>query len=385
MTHLLVTNDFPPKTGGIQSYLWELWRRLPTGQAHVLTTSHPGADMFDREQPFAVTRRSDRVLLPTPMLAAAVEAEAARCGAGLVLLDPVLPLGLLGPMLRRPYGVVLHGAEVTVPGRLPATRPLLAHVLRGATIAVAAGPYPASEARRAAVGGEWMSSGGGHAGPPMVVVPPGVDADRFRPLSPRERAEARARWGLAPDACVVLSLSRLVPRKGMDVLIRAAGRLAPSRPRLVVAIAGAGRDRARLERLAETQRAPVRFLGRVSEDEKPAVYGVADIFAMLCRNRWWGLEQEGFGIVFLEAAACGVAQLAGGSGGAADAVEAGVTGEILADPTDLAAATEALARLVDDEPYRWALGAKARIRAEETLHYDTLARQLGDALAAAGG
>ncbi len=101
----------------------------------------------------------------------------------------------------------------------------------------------------------------------------------------------------------MLSLSRLVPRKGMDILIEAAGALASRIDGLQIAIGGSGRDRSRLERLASDRGAPVTFLGRVPEDDLAAVYASADVYAMLCRNRWGGLEQEGFGIVFLEAAA----------------------------------------------------------------------------------
>src|SRR5947209_2860500 len=123
--HLLVTNDFPPKTGGIQSYLWELWRRLPPDQTTVLTTPYAGAAAWDRDQPFRVERARQRVLLPTRALRAQIDALAHELDADLVLLDPALPLGLLGPSLERPYGVVVHGAEVTVPGRLPGSRALL--------------------------------------------------------------------------------------------------------------------------------------------------------------------------------------------------------------------------------------------------------------------
>ena len=126
MTHLLVTNDFPPKIGGIQSYLWELWRRLPADEAAVLTTAYPGADAFDAEAPIPVERVEESVLLPTRSLARRIDAAAERHGADLVLLDPALPLGRLGPSLARPYGLVLHGAEVTVPGRVPGARRALA-------------------------------------------------------------------------------------------------------------------------------------------------------------------------------------------------------------------------------------------------------------------
>src|SRR5690606_31923187 len=150
LPHLLVTNDFPPKVGGIQSYLWELWRRLDPDSFTVLTTPHDDAEAWDAEQPFRVVRTDDRMLLPTPALARRIDALAREVGAGLVLLDPALPVGALGPRLVHPYGVVLHGAEVTVPGRLPGTRALLGHVLRGASEVIAAGGYPAAEAERAA-------------------------------------------------------------------------------------------------------------------------------------------------------------------------------------------------------------------------------------------
>ena len=102
-----------------------------------------------------------------------------------------------------------------------------------------------------------------------------------------------------------------MPRKGFDVAIRAVAALRRSRPDLVLAIAGGGRDERRLRRLAAELDAPVRFLGRVSNDDLPRLYGCADVFTMPCRTRWGGLEQEGFGIVFVEAAACGVPQVAG--------------------------------------------------------------------------
>jgi phosphatidyl-myo-inositol dimannoside synthase len=368
--HLLVTNDFPPKTGGIQSYLWELWRRLDPAEVTVLTTPHEGAATWDATQPFRVERTRERLLLPTPSLARRIDALAAEVGAGRIVLDPALPIGLLGPRLARPYALVLHGAEVTVPGRLPGGRRLLGRVLRGATEIIAAGGYPAAEAEQAA--GRRL---------PVTVVPPGVDTTRFRPLDADGRAKARARLGLPPDAMIVVSVSRLVPRKGMDVLIRAAGRLAATHPALVVAIGGAGRDRARLDRLARTVGAPVQMLGRVSEADLPDLYGCADVFAMLCRNRWVGLEQEGFGIVFLEAAACGVAAVAGDSGGAAEAVADGVTGVVVDRPVDVGAAAEALRGLLDVDDRRAAMGTAARERAMTEFGYDVLARRLADVVA----
>jgi phosphatidyl-myo-inositol dimannoside synthase len=373
MTHLLVTNDFPPKVGGIQSYLWELWRRLPQDAFTVLTTPHPGGATWDAQQPFRVVRSAEKVLLPTPRLRSEIDRLAGEVGADLVVLDPALPVGALGPSLAVPYALVLHGAEITVPGRLPGARQALRRVLLGAELVIAAGGYPLSEAEHA-------------AGIPLpgIVVPPGVDVERFRPLDPDARRAARARLGLPLDGTIVLGVSRLVPRKGFDTLIEVAASLSGTHPGLLVAIAGSGRDRPRLERLAARTGAPVRFLGRVPDDDMPALYGSADVFAMLCRNRWAGLEQEGFGIVFLEAAAAGVPQIAGRSGGAHEAVEHGRTGVIVDRPQDPRQVARAVALLLDDPGRRRDLGRAARRRVESELTYDVLAARLGAALGVEG-
>ncbi|CAN5707681.1 hypothetical protein BH24ACT4_BH24ACT4_12090 [soil metagenome] len=254
MKHLLVTNDYPPKSGGIQQYLWELWRRLPADEVTVVTAAHPDAAAWDAAQGHRIERTGERVLLPTRSLARRIDALAAETGAELVLLDPALPLGHLGPRLARPYGVILHGAEVTVPGRLPGARGALARVLHGAEVVVAGGGYPADEAERAA-----------RRGLPIVLVPPGVDTERFRPPDEAGRRATRDRLGIAPDDELVMSISRLVPRKGMDTLIDAAALLAPQRPRLRVLIGGDGRDVARLARRIRRTGAPVRLLGRFEE------------------------------------------------------------------------------------------------------------------------
>ena len=363
--HLLVTNDFPPKVGGIQSYLWELWRRLPAADIAVHTTPHAEALAFDAEQAFVVTRSREPVLLPTPTVVRRVRNLAERQGAELVVWDPALPVGHAARRVGRPYAVVLHGSEVTVPGRLPMARSILARVLRGASLVICAGNYPAAEAERAA--GCTL---------PTVVVPPGVDTDRFRPLDEAERVSVRRELGLPVDAPLVVSVSRLVPRKGMDTLIRSAARLGRTEPDLVVAIAGSGRDRRRLEGLVASTGAPVRFLGRVPEELLPGLYGAGDVFAMLCRSRWGGLEQEGFGIVFLEAAAAGVPQVAGESGGAAEAVAHERTGLVMGRPDAVEQVARTLSDLLGDRERRAEMGREARRRAEAEFSYDVLARRL---------
>jgi phosphatidylinositol alpha-1,6-mannosyltransferase len=373
--HLLVTNDFPPKVGGIQNYLWELWQRLDPESFVVLTaSSHPEAAAFDAAQSargVRIVRVPESILFfPTPAALAHVRRCVREYDIDLVLLDPAVPLGLLGPRLGVPYGVILHGAEVTVPGRIPVARRGLAHVLRGAAVVISAGRYPAAEGRRAA----------GEITAPIVEIPPGVDTAAIVPLTAAERAAARARLGLPATGPLVVSLSRLVPRKGMDVLIAAAGRLAPSYPDLVVAIGGTGRDLERLRRQASSSPTPVFVLGRVSDEDRAALLGAADIFVMACRNRWFGLEQEGFGIVFLEAAAAGVPQIAGDSGGAAEAVVDGVTGLVVDLPEDAGSLAEALRALLAEPELRARMGAAARLRAQEVYDYDLLASRLASTL-----
>jgi phosphatidyl-myo-inositol dimannoside synthase len=364
--HLLVTNDFPPKIGGIQSLLWEWWRRLPPDSFAVLTSPYHGAAEFDAAQPFHIERTREPVLLPHPWMVSRINEMAARVGADLIVLDPAVPLGLVGPSLRLPYDVVLHGAEVTVPGRLPGTKQMLAYVLRRARHIVAAGSYPAREAEHAA--GRTL---------PITIVPPGVDTDRFVPLDARQRGAARAAFGLPADAELIVSVSRLVPRKGFDIAIRAAAMLRPLRPDLLLAISGGGRDEARLRRLADEVGAPVQFLGRIGNDQLPALYGCADVYAMLCRNRWAGLEQEGFGIVFLEAASCEVPQVAGDSGGAEDAVVDGQTGVMVRHPDDPRQVAAVFERLLDDPALRRTMGQAGRRRAIAEFSYDVLAQRLG--------
>lgn len=367
--HLLVTNDFPPKVGGIQSYLWELWRRLPPDDVVVHTTPYEGADAFDAEQAFTIVRSPEPWLLPQPWLTRRVETLAERYDAELIILDPAVPAGLIGPHLRIPYGVVLHGAEVTIPGRLPVTHTLLNRVLRDAVGVIAAGGYPAAEGERSL--GRPL---------PTTVVPPGVDTARIVPFDAAEKRAARAHFGLPVTGPLVTSASRLVPRKGMDVLIRASVRLRERHPDVHVAIAGGGRDDRRLRRLAEGLDAPVTLLGRLPDDDMPSLYACGDVFAMLCRTRWGGLEQEGFGIVFVEAAAAGVPQVAGRSGGAHEAVAAGETGLIVDDPTDVADVAETLASLLDDDALRASMAVASRRRAETEFSYDVLAARLRTAL-----
>ena len=179
MPSLLVTNDFPPKHGGIQSYLYELWRRLPPGDTTVLTTAFPGAATWDAEQAFRIERVRERVLLPTPAVVRRIDALAREVRADVIFLDPMLPIGLAGPKLSAaPYVVVAHGSEITGYARTPGSGALgpPGHARRGRR------SWPRARIRRAP---RLMPRGRAVAG---VVIPPGVDGERFHPVDARRSA-----------------------------------------------------------------------------------------------------------------------------------------------------------------------------------------------------
>lgn len=382
--HLLVTNDFPPKVGGIQNYLWELWRRLPPEEVTVLTTPYAGAKAFDKSQPMRVLRDCNKVLTNNRGLADRIGRLAAEVGAELVIYDPAWPLGSIADRVGLPYGLVLHGAEVTFPARLPFLRRRLAKTLNGAELIISAGHYASTQANRCA--GTKL---------PTTIISPGVDTGRFAPLTPAERFAVRSRYGLSDEHPLVVGASRLVPRKGFDRLIDAVGHLqlvaqhkdaAPEVSALrniQLAIVGQGRDMRRLRARACKQSLAVEFLGQVPNSEMSAVMGMGDLFVMPCRDRWFGLEQEGFGIVFLEAAASGVPAIAGRSGGSHEAVENGVTGLVLHREqigTHGKRLAAAIAKLLGSPAVHAAYGSAARKRAVQEFDYDLLAVRLADAL-----
>ena len=372
--HLLVTNDFPPKVGGIQSYLYELWRRLEPGRAVILTAaSHEAAAAdFDANCGLNVERvRTSTLFFPTPRALRAVRAAIKRHEPDLVLFDPAWPLGLLGRFLSVPYGVVVHGAEVTIPGHLPGVAATLRTILRHASVVIAAGTYPESQSRRVIAEGH----------PPTIQAPPGVDVARFVPFDETAREAARRTRGAPADEVAIFSYSRLVPRKGFDTLIRASARLSSRYPTLRVYLGGAGRDRARLERLATRVKAPVTFLGRVPDNELPRWLATSDLFVMDCRSRWLGLEAEGFGIVFLEAQAAGCATIAGRSGGSDEAVEEYETGLVVSRPRSVDALENTMTTLLDDVETRARYSRRAAAFVREYYDWDVIAQRLSRELA----
>lgn len=373
---LIVTNDFPPRPGGIQAFVHNMAVRQPAGSVVVYaSTWRDGTEVarFDAEQPFPVIRDRTTMMVPTPRVNRRA-AEILRAeGCSSVWFGAAAPLGLMAPVLRRAgAGRLLgmtHGHEAAW-AQLPGSRQLLHRIGAGTDTLTYLGEYTRSRIA-AAVGPE--------AARRMVQLPPGVDEHTFRPDS--GGAEVRARLGLT-DRPVVVCVSRLVRRKGQDTLIEAMPQILAAVPDTVLLIVGGGPYRADLEKLAEARgvTASVRFTGAVPWEELPAHYGAGDVFAMPCRTRRGGLDVEGLGIVYLEASATGLPVVAGDSGGAPDAVVEGETGYVV--PGDsAAAAAERIVRLLLDEQLRQRMGEAGRRWVERSWRWDLLAQRLTGLLA----
>ncbi|MGE7434457.1 glycosyltransferase family 4 protein [Kitasatospora sp. NPDC001175] len=374
---LIVTNDFPPRPGGIQAFVHNMAVRQPAGSIVVYaSTWRDGSEVrrFDAEQPFPVIRDRTKMMVPTPRVTRRA-AEILRAeGCDSVWFGAAAPLGLMAPALRRAgAGRLLgmtHGHEAAW-AQLPGSRQLLHRIGAGTDALTYLGEYTRSRIAAAV---------GPAAAKRMVQLPPGVDEQTFRPDS--GGAEIRARLGLS-DRPVVVCVSRLVPRKGQDTLIAAMPQILASVPDAVLLIVGGGPYLPELRKLAEAKgvSGSVRFTGAVPWEELPAHYGAGDVFAMPCRTRRGGLDVEGLGIVYLEASATGLPVVAGDSGGAPDAVLEGETGYVVSGRS-AAAAAERIVRLLHDEELRRRMGEAGRRWVERSWRWDLLAGRLTSLLAA---
>lgn len=328
MRLLLITNDYPPKPGGIQQYLGNVVAAYPD-DLHVIAPSDPDAEPDDR-----ISRHDSSFMWPTRSVAEWVEDRAVGFDPDVILFGAPHPLPFLGPRLRErlgvPYGVLSHGAEVTLPAAVPGTRQAVAKALRDADVRFAVSRFTADRVQRL-------------TGKDVVFVGAGVDIDTFTPPPGGEN-----------EIPVVGCVSRFVPRKGQHRLIEAAARL--DRP-VEVLLVGKGRKERQLRAAADKFGVGVRFAVDVPWSELPGLYREMDIFAMPCKSRWGGLEVEGLGLVFLEAAATGLPVLAGDSGGSPETVIPGETGYVVHSVDDI---VEGLTILLDDPDEARRMGAAGR-------------------------
>jgi phosphatidyl-myo-inositol dimannoside synthase len=372
---LIVTNDYPPRRGGIQSFVHALAQRLPADSVVVYAPAWPGAAEFDAAQQFSVIRHRGSLMLPVPSVAARACALLAEHGCDRVLFGAAAPLGLLAPRLRaagaeRIVGLT-HGHEAGW-AALPGARSLLRRIGDEVDVLTYLAEYFRIRLARA------LSA---EAASRMVRLAPGVDPAEFHRGT--GGARIRAELGLAPGRPVVVSVSRMVPRKGQDTLIRAWPAVrarAPGDPLLL--LVGDGPYQASLERLAARLgvSGSVRFTGAVGWNDLPAYYDAGNIFAMPCRTRRAGLDVEGLGIVYLEAAATGLPVIAGDSGGAPDAVVDGETGYLVSgrSVTDVA---QRLVELLSDPAGAAAMGEKGRSWIGREWTWDLVADRLNALLA----
>ena len=313
MRLLLITNDYPPKPGGIQQYLSNVIGAYPD-EWHVIAPADGAADSDER-----VSRSDSSFMWPTPQTAAWIQDRAADFGPDVILFGAPHPLPYLGPALRErrgvPYGVLSHGAEVTLPAAAPGARQAVAKALRDADVRFAVSQFTANRVERL-------------AGRDVVFVGAGVDIDTFTPPPNGDN-----------EIPVIGCVSRFVPRKGQHRLIEAASKLPCP---VEVLLVGTGRTEGSLRKLADKLGVRTRFAVDVPWSELPGLYRQMDMFCMPCRSRWGGLEVEGLGLVFLEAAATGLPVLAGDSGGSPETVIPGETGFVVHSTDDIVQGLEIL-------------------------------------------
>jgi phosphatidyl-myo-inositol dimannoside synthase len=374
---LIVSNDFPPRRGGIQSFVHALALRLPAGSVVVYAPSWEGAAAFDARQPFPVIRHPTSLMLPVPSVAHRAAAILREQDCDTVLFGAAAPLGLLAPSLRRAGArrsvAITHGHEAGW-AALPGPARLLRRIGDQVDALTYLGEY--FRVRLARV----LSP---EAASRMTRLAPGVDTAAFRPGAGGDKVRERLGLGNRP---VVVCVSRMVPRKGQDTLIRAwprvlaAGGDGPGGP--VLLLVGDGPYRAELGRLARSAglSGSVVFTGPVPSADLPAYYDAGNVFAMPCRTRRGGLDVEGLGIVYLEASACGLPVVSGDSGGAPDAIRNGETGYVVPG-RDVAAVADRITGLLADPAGAAAMGEKGMAWIDQEWRWELVAERLRQILA----
>jgi len=374
---LLVTNDFPPRRGGIQSYLGEFVNRLVDDKTHSVTVYAPkwkGAEAFDeaaQSAGYRVVRHPTTLMLPVPTVDTRMRRLIEEQHIDTVWFGAAAPLALLAPRARQAGATRVlastHGHEVGW-SMLPVARSVLRSIGDHTDVVTFVSRYTRSR---------FAPAFGPNAA--LEYLPPGVDSDRFRP-DPAARAELRRRYRLGERPTVVC-VSRLVPRKGQDMLIKALPSIRRRVDGAALVIVGGGPYLETLRKLTREYEVEdhVTFTGGVPGDELPAHHAMADVFAMPCRTRGAGMDVEGLGIVFLEAAAAGIPVVAGDSGGAPEAVQHNKTGLVI-DGNSVEEVGEAVTELLTDRDRAAAMGAAGREWVRTQWRWDLLAARLAGLL-----
>jgi phosphatidylinositol alpha-1,6-mannosyltransferase len=340
-------------------------KEFPPERISVFAPADESAAAYDARVPYQVLRQHDGFLWPTPAVARRVREAVAETRSEVVLFGATYPLAVLGPGLARggtPYLASAHGFEYWL-SIVPGTHSLVGRATSLASrVPVMCSEFIARRVRTAVP-----------RDVPVSVLYPGADLEVFRPDLPT--TDLRERHGIG-DRPLVVCVSRLVARKGQDILIRGMERIRRRVPDATLLIVGDGPARRRLEALAASAPAgSVVLSGQVSEEDLPRYYAAGDVFAMPCRNRLAGLEVEGWGNVFIEAAACARPVVVGDSGGARESLVDGETG-ILVDGSDVRDVADAVAGLLADPARATAMGAAGRMRVERDHAWPRIAEHL---------
>jgi phosphatidylinositol alpha-1,6-mannosyltransferase len=352
---LFVTNDFGPRAGGIETFVIGLIERRPFGQTIVYTSAQTGSEAYDQawKANFGVTVIRDRakILLPTPRVARNLSRVIKESNIQVAAFGAAAPLGLLSASMKkagvRKTVALTHGHEVWWAKVFPFNC-----ALRKIGTSVDSLTY-LGEFTQQAISKSLSKA----AAQKMVKIAPGIDVDHF---SPQNSAQLRKELKI-DDKRVIVSVGRLVHRKGQDHLIQAMPEILKRVPDAHILMVGQGPYLSHLKKLVQELNLVdhVSFIGRIQYAQLPQYICAGDIFAMPSRSRFFGLEVEGLGIVYLEASACGLPVIAGSSGGAPDAVLAGVTGIVVDGENNQEIAAGAI-KLLQDLPASKAMGLAGR-------------------------
>jgi phosphatidylinositol alpha-1,6-mannosyltransferase len=371
---LVVTNDFPPRAGGIQAFVHGVLTHQPPESVVVYAPAWKRAAQFDAEQAFPVIRHRTSLMLPEPLVLNKARDIAAEFDCDRVLFGAAAPLGLLAPRLRSrgmaPIVAITHGHEAAW-ASTPGARSVMRSIGDSVDTVTYLGEYTRSRIAAALRP---------QAAARMRRLVPGVDAETFHPRVRVEGARVRESLGLSTRP-VVVCVSRLMPRKGQDTLIRAWPAVQRKVPDAALLIVGGGPYRSRLDTLvAETGvQDSVVMTGTVPWESLPSHYAAGDVFAMPCRTRNRGWDVEGLGIVYLEAGAVGLPVIAGDSGGAPDAVLESQTGFVV-DGRNLGQVAGRVVQLLEDPALAAAMGERGRRWVEEQWTWPTVSGRLTDLL-----
>lgn len=363
---LVVTNDFGPRAGGIESFVQALIERLPHGTAVILTSHQAGSQDFDRDfssrTGALIIRDRSRVLLPTPRVTRKAKELLSEHQIDRVWFGAAAPLALMAQSLRRSGASIIvattHGHEVWW-AQVPVMKWAIRKIGNSVDWLTYLGDYTATKLSRA------LSTAGQQR---LTRLTPGVDIEHFRPVAAHPiRAQI--------SGPVLVCVSRLVHRKGQDRLIAALPIIRRTIPTASLLLVGTGPLLDKLRQLAikEGVADAVHFTGRVPYEDLPSYFCAGDLFVMPTRDRLAGLEVEGLGMVYLEANACGLAVLAGRSGGSPDAVLDHQTGLIVNDDVE-----ELAARCVEllSNPERLEqMGQAGRRWVQESWQWSTIAAE----------